>query len=386
MFLFVAAMSAPRCPVAATPPSSRCATCWPATWPTAPTPGASVAVVHDGELVADLWGGEARPGEPWVEDTVVQVWSVAKTMAALTTLVLADRGELDLDAPVSSYWKEFRRDDVLVRHLLSHTSGYAGWTEPLRRGRAARPRAVRADAGRAGAVVGARDGVRLPHGQLRPPARRAGAGRHRRAAGRPVPDARRRAARRRLPPRRARGRAGALRRPAAADRVLARPRRAPRGQLPGADDREPDPRRREPLQHRRVAAGVGGRRQRPRQRPRDRPRAVGGLARRRGGRRTAALAGDGRPDLRGAGRRPRPGAVRPADVGHRLRAAAAVSAPAVPDGPGLLVDRLGRLDRGQRPRPPGHRRLRDEPDGRPLHVVAAHRRLRAHGVRVPGGS
>ncbi len=59
------------------------------------------------------------------------VWSVTKTMAALTTLVLADRGELDLDAPVSSYWPEFRRDDVLVRHLLAHTSGYAGWTEPL---------------------------------------------------------------------------------------------------------------------------------------------------------------------------------------------------------------------------------------------------------------
>jgi CubicO group peptidase (beta-lactamase class C family) len=93
--------------------------------------GASLAVVRDGEMVVDLWGGEARPGEPWAEDTVVQVWSVGKTMAALTTLVLADRGELDLDAPVSAYWKEFRRDDVLVRHLLAHTSGYAGWTEPL---------------------------------------------------------------------------------------------------------------------------------------------------------------------------------------------------------------------------------------------------------------
>ena len=52
-------------------------------------------------------------------------------MAALTVLVLADRGAIDLDAPVSSYWPEFRRDDVLVRHLLGHTSGYAGWTETL---------------------------------------------------------------------------------------------------------------------------------------------------------------------------------------------------------------------------------------------------------------
>jgi len=88
-------------------------------------------VVHDGELVADLWGGQARPGVPWVEDTLVMTWSVSKPMASLTTLVLVDRGELDLDAPVASYWPEFRRDDVLVRHLLSHTSGYAGWTEPL---------------------------------------------------------------------------------------------------------------------------------------------------------------------------------------------------------------------------------------------------------------
>lgn len=93
--------------------------------------GASVAVVRDGELVADLWGGEARPGEPWREDTLVQVWSVTKTMAALAVLVLVDRGQLDLDAPVSAYWPAFRRDDVLVRHLLAHTSGYAGWTATL---------------------------------------------------------------------------------------------------------------------------------------------------------------------------------------------------------------------------------------------------------------
>jgi CubicO group peptidase (beta-lactamase class C family) len=93
--------------------------------------GASVAVVHDGELVVDIWGGHARPDEPWTEDTIVQVWSVTKTMAALTALVLADRGVIDLDAPVADYWPVFRSGDVLVRHLLGHTSGMAGWTEPL---------------------------------------------------------------------------------------------------------------------------------------------------------------------------------------------------------------------------------------------------------------
>lgn len=93
--------------------------------------GASVAVLRDEELVVDLWGGQARPDEPWREDTIVQVWSVTKVMAALTVLVLADRGAIDLDAPVASYWTAFGRDDVLVRQLLGHTSGYAGWTEPL---------------------------------------------------------------------------------------------------------------------------------------------------------------------------------------------------------------------------------------------------------------
>ncbi len=93
--------------------------------------GASLAVVHDGELVADLWGGDATPGAPWQRDTIVQVWSTTKTMAALTALVLVDRGELDLEAPVASYWPDFRDRRVLVRHLLAHTSGMAGWTEPL---------------------------------------------------------------------------------------------------------------------------------------------------------------------------------------------------------------------------------------------------------------
>ena len=93
--------------------------------------GASLAVIRDGRLVVDLWGGQARPGQAWQRDTVVQVWSVTKTMAALTALVLADRGVLDLDAPVVKYWPEFRSPAVLVRHLLAHTSGLPGWDEQV---------------------------------------------------------------------------------------------------------------------------------------------------------------------------------------------------------------------------------------------------------------
>ncbi len=94
--------------------------------------GASVAVMVDGELVVDLWGGTDGDGTtPWQRDTVTNVFSTTKTMTFLTALVLADRGELDLDAPVQRYWPQFANHDVLVRHFLGHTSGYCGWTELL---------------------------------------------------------------------------------------------------------------------------------------------------------------------------------------------------------------------------------------------------------------
>ena len=71
--------------------------------------GASVAITIGGQTVVDLWGGTAtfdgpdddEAGVPgvegdWQEDTIINVWSTTKTMAALVCLVLADRGELDL--------------------------------------------------------------------------------------------------------------------------------------------------------------------------------------------------------------------------------------------------------------------------------------------------
>ena len=55
--------------------------------------GASACVVHDGEVVVDLWGGSSAPsGEPWQQDTIVNVYSTTKTMAAVCMLILADRG------------------------------------------------------------------------------------------------------------------------------------------------------------------------------------------------------------------------------------------------------------------------------------------------------
>ncbi len=98
--------------------------------------GGSVAVFVDGEPVVDVWGGFADAGRtvPWERDTLVNVYSVTKTMTALTALVLADRGALDPDAPVARYWPRFAaagKDGVLVRHLLSHTAGLPDWEGPV---------------------------------------------------------------------------------------------------------------------------------------------------------------------------------------------------------------------------------------------------------------
>lgn len=98
--------------------------------------GASFCATVEGETVVDLWGGfadEART-RPWQRDTIVNVYSTTKTMTALTALLLADRGELDFDAPVARYWPQFAaggKEAVKVSHLMSHSAGLSGWKEPL---------------------------------------------------------------------------------------------------------------------------------------------------------------------------------------------------------------------------------------------------------------
>ena len=98
--------------------------------------GASLAVTVDGETVVDVWGGwaDTERTRPWAEDTITNVWSTTKTMTALSALLLIDRGELDPDERVAAYWPEFAaagKDDIRVRHLMSHTSGVSAWAQPV---------------------------------------------------------------------------------------------------------------------------------------------------------------------------------------------------------------------------------------------------------------
>lgn len=90
--------------------------------------GAAVCVYKNGQKAVDLWGGhtDTEKTQPWRPDTIVIMNSVAKSMTALCTHVLIDRGLVDFDAPVADYWPEFAqagKEKVLVRHVLSHTDG-----------------------------------------------------------------------------------------------------------------------------------------------------------------------------------------------------------------------------------------------------------------------
>lgn len=89
--------------------------------------GASVAVTLEGETVVDLWGGRKSPGgEPWERDTVCTVFSSTKGAMSLCAHVLAARGKLDLDAPVTDYWPEFGvngKDGARVSMMLDHSAG-----------------------------------------------------------------------------------------------------------------------------------------------------------------------------------------------------------------------------------------------------------------------
>ncbi|MCX5200689.1 beta-lactamase family protein [Streptomyces sp. NBC_00237] len=98
--------------------------------------GAAVAVYLHGHKVVDLWGGtrDVDGTVPWALDTAQVVRSAGKGIAAAVPLLLHQRGQIDLDAPVGTYWPAFKaagKERVLVRHLLSHRAGLPVLDRPL---------------------------------------------------------------------------------------------------------------------------------------------------------------------------------------------------------------------------------------------------------------
>ncbi|MDQ1457498.1 MAG: hypothetical protein QOH28_3118 [Actinomycetota bacterium] len=94
--------------------------------------GASIAVMMDDRLVVDLWGGyrDLVHTKPWETDTLVRVASTSKVIVAIATLMVWDRGLIDLDEPVATYWPEFARGGkaaITTRQVLVHRAGLPGF-------------------------------------------------------------------------------------------------------------------------------------------------------------------------------------------------------------------------------------------------------------------
>lgn len=89
--------------------------------------GASCNVNLGGKTLVDLWGGRKAPdGEPWSKDTISIIFSSTKGAMALCAHMLADRGQLDLDAPIVKYWPEFGqngKEAATVAMTLDHSVG-----------------------------------------------------------------------------------------------------------------------------------------------------------------------------------------------------------------------------------------------------------------------
>ena len=98
--------------------------------------GAAVAVWVEGDLVVNLWGGSADAAgtRPWQQDTLASVYSGSKGLLSTCIHLLADRGEIDLDAPVARYWPEFGqagKQNITIAMVLGHRSGVIGPREPM---------------------------------------------------------------------------------------------------------------------------------------------------------------------------------------------------------------------------------------------------------------
>jgi CubicO group peptidase (beta-lactamase class C family) len=90
--------------------------------------GAAVAAYVDGRKVVDVWGGWADVARTrrWQRDTIACTYSATKGMTATCAHHLVDRGLLDVDERVATYWPEFAaagKERVTVRMLLTHQAG-----------------------------------------------------------------------------------------------------------------------------------------------------------------------------------------------------------------------------------------------------------------------
>jgi CubicO group peptidase (beta-lactamase class C family) len=98
--------------------------------------GAALAVYRHGDCVVDLWAGYADRARtrPWTRDTLVNLWSTTKGIAALCVARLVERGALSYADRVSDHWPDFAaagKAEITVAQLLSHQAGLPGFADPV---------------------------------------------------------------------------------------------------------------------------------------------------------------------------------------------------------------------------------------------------------------
>ena len=98
-------------------------------------PGLAVAWIEDGEVseARGLGVADAVNERPVTAETVFEAASLSKPVVAYTALILRDRGELELDRPLTAYTPypdvqgDERLDRITARHVLTHSSGLPNW-------------------------------------------------------------------------------------------------------------------------------------------------------------------------------------------------------------------------------------------------------------------
>lgn len=97
---------------------------------------ASIVVNIDGKNVVDIWSGyfNESGAQNWEQDTIINVFTITKTITSLAALILIDRGIISPDEKVATYWPEFAangKQHIEIRDIISHSSGVPGWEKPV---------------------------------------------------------------------------------------------------------------------------------------------------------------------------------------------------------------------------------------------------------------
>lgn len=99
-------------------------------------PGGAFALAISGRNVVDLWGGHSDVAKTraWQRNTLVNFFSVSKALCAICANVLVERGLVSLDEPVARIWPQFGKEEITLRHILSHQSALPAIREPMEDG------------------------------------------------------------------------------------------------------------------------------------------------------------------------------------------------------------------------------------------------------------